>query len=843
MMLRFVMVAVAILGMSPWGEPCIAIASDTPRMVQTLDCERQECTWEVKCGITEETETGDKWEGNTSDRFYGTQDGKWHFASISSHRILLAPGRRYVLSGWVKLTHVTRKEYAPFLALAIRKGDNELISTVRTSRYEVIRENSWQELEVEFESPKGAAFGDVLLGKGTQEAVTADILVDSIRVAELTETKPGNIEEKPRWYEKWKEYSSLRPRLLLNRQRDSYLRRAINKEPYASLWRSVKERTDRLLKKIPSIQEVEAYSPVKARSLGDAIPYLAFAYLLTNDSKYRDATRKYMCALTEAKQWPGEEDLSGAHMVIGMALGYDWLYEEFTSTERKRFERKIETQAGVLYNLLVSHEIWWATAYLQNHNYVCSTAVGLAGLALPGGSSVAVRYIKAAERNFKKVCHYLSPDGASHEGVGYWTYGTRALLMYMKAAEPLLGSDMFHSSAFFKNTARFRLYSSLPGFRESANFADSHRIEFYHPGPVLRFLASAFKDGYAQWLAQKIEEVRGGLSRISWLDLVWYDDSVHPLPPDELPTYAYFENLGLLFCRSDWSNRATWAFFKAGPPVGRLAEDAGLSLASHVHPDEGNFLLWGGGQWLVVDDGWAATKLTENHSILLFQKVGQIGEGKKAFDDTDLRAHRTTARITFAEMKPQTQYVEADLTKIYPPEALLKRYKRTFIFIRPNWVVIKDDVEMFQSGQVDSLVHVVGEMMDINKGHIVVTAGGVGLGLWVHSDVPFSFSSRNNRIHKMYDYLGMSYSDRKLMRIAFNNVKIFSCVYAFKVSSSELISNEGVVVQNDEAGLLNLFDGGNDFVVDFSNRSVRGGGQGKRKPDVYRCVGLLRSER
>ncbi len=70
-----------------------------------------------------------------------------------------------------------------------------------------------------------------------------------------------------------------------------------------------------------------------------------------------------------------------------------------------------------------------------------------------------------------------------------------------------------------------------------------------------------------------------------------------------------------------------------------------------MHPDEGSFLLWGLGQWLIIDDGYVNLKRTENHNLLLFNNLGQIGEGKLFFDTAAALKYKPTASIIFSDIE------------------------------------------------------------------------------------------------------------------------------------------------------------------------------------------------
>ena len=73
--------------------------------------------------------------------------------------------------------------------------------------------------------------------------------------------------------------------------------------------------------------------------------------------------------------------------------------------------------------------------------------------------------------------------------------------------------------------------------------------------------------------------------------------------------------------------------FKCGPFIGHDAMDK-FSYdpgGGHVHPDANHFVLFGGGQWLMRDDGYQP-KWTGQHNTLLVNGHGQLGEGAEWFN-------------------------------------------------------------------------------------------------------------------------------------------------------------------------------------------------------------------
>ena len=121
-----------------------------------------------------------------------------------------------------------------------------------------------------------------------------------------------------------------------------------------------------------------------------------------------------------------------------------------------------------------------------------------------------------------------------------------------------------------------------------------------------------------------------------------------------------------------------------------LAEKKGVFVGSHVHPDAGNILFTDGDDWLLIDDGSVKRKRSANHNIVLFNDVGQVGEGKRWFDRLAAREQKPTTRITYKQLTDKYQYIVVELEKMYPPEARVNLWERTFIRLLTGEVIVQD---------------------------------------------------------------------------------------------------------------------------------------------------------
>ena len=311
---------------------------------------------------------------------------------------------------------------------------------------------------------------------------------------------------------------------------------------------------------------------------------------------------------------------------------------------------------------------------------------------------------------FRRTMAALGPDGASHEGVGYWEYGAEYMLKFMDVARSRLGVDLY-TNQWWGNTARYAQYLALPRqawTRDNCivDIADCPRSHWYGPGYLLRALAREFRDGYAQWLAQQVEDADVASPQAPWLNLLWFDPGLPATPPSSLPTLRHFEDMGIVSARSGWSGDESLVVFKCGPFLGHKAiqeftYDAG---GGHVHPDANHFVLFGAGEWLVRDDGYRS-KWTGQHNTLLVDGQGQLGEGKEWFDGTQPLAVKACPRIVRVSSSADVDQMTGDAAAAYPPGLGLRRHLRHLVFLKPDVLLVCDEVRTDKPRRLELRFH------------------------------------------------------------------------------------------------------------------------------------------
>jgi hypothetical protein len=118
------------------------------------------------------------------------------------------------------------------------------------------------------------------------------------------------------------------------------------------------------------------------------MPYLAMAYLLSGDKKYLEKAEKWALAACSYPTWGkslgGFTDLPAGHLNFGLAITYDWLFNDLSDTTKKTILDTLTTRGTALYNALKDETTvdTWNKAYLQNHLWVKATGLAAASLAI-----------------------------------------------------------------------------------------------------------------------------------------------------------------------------------------------------------------------------------------------------------------------------------------------------------------------------------------------------------------------------------------------------------------------------------------------------------------------------
>ena len=490
------------------------------------------------------------------------------------------------------------------------------------------------------------------------------------------------------------------PRLFLTAQTRNTLRLAI-KTTHAALWTNLRDHADALARHGPPkyrpADSASADEQLWQREVGNALPSLAMAWVLSGDRRYLDAVRTWALASCNYPTWGlgkrDGHDLAAGHQLFGLAMVYDWCHADLDTETLRAIHATLEKRGAQMAATIPGRR-----DLLQNHLWVDANGLAAAALAIHDEVPAARSWIAMTLDKWRRTHAALGADGASHEGAGYWSYGVEYLLKFMWLARAQLSVN-FYDHPWWRNTADYRLYLGLPRHawtpqNSVVDIADCTRAGWsYGPDYLLRALAHEYRNSHAQWLAAELDAVNSRGSAAPWLNLIWFDPAIAPRPPNDLPTLRHFDDMDIVSARSDWSGDESLVVFKCGPFIGHKAvqmfeRDPG---GGHVHPDANHFVAFGNSEWLIRDDGYR-TKQTSQHNTLLIAGHGQIGEGAMWFQGDRALAVRARPRILRADSTPAFDHIVGDATEAYARTNGLQRFVRHLLFVKPNVLIVADDI-------------------------------------------------------------------------------------------------------------------------------------------------------
>ncbi|RTE10741.1 Ig-like domain-containing protein [Paenibacillus whitsoniae] len=512
-------------------------------------------------------------------------------------------------------------------------------------------------------------------------------------------------------------YANVHPSLFLDQAKVNQLKTAILPGgTHADLWQEIKAKADAFVSIPPVLSSTDTYEGDSwQRDTADHTIYLALAYLIDGDSKYYTAAKTYALASVGYTSWGRgalqNTDLAAGHQLLSLAIVYDWLYNDLDVPTRNAIKQTLETRGNEMYLKAsgqpfegATYNIYWTEAYLQNHMWVSLGGLTAAGIALYETGGDTLPWLQYTIGKFDNVLQALSDDGASQEGYPYWQYGLEYLLKYGELAQKFMGVDIYTDNTWLEQASTYATYMQLPKNSwkpdvNHLNFGDDANVNWYGPDMSLRLLAGKYGDGLAQGLAGEIDRANIESDNVKYGNLWWYDPTVPEASASSLPTLHLFDNLGIVSARSDWSGDESVVAFKSGPSIGHKALHMNQSETfdnwgvDHVHPDANHFMIFGEGEWLIRDDGYA-DKRTSNHNTLLVDGKGQLGEGSQFLNNIPLQSVHAEPSIVKTVSTAVYDYMLGNAAQAYDSGLGLQKYQRHLLYMKPDILVVVDDIEV-----------------------------------------------------------------------------------------------------------------------------------------------------
>ena len=139
------------------------------------------------------------------------------------------------------------------------------------------------------------------------------------------------------------------PRLLFDGSRLEEIKQNVKEDKYCKDWyQNVKIKADTILQQPLTTYEFRDLGILLyvSRDVCDYVMYPAFVYLMEGDKKYAERAWREMENAINFPDWHPAHFLDTAEMTLGIALGYDWLYDYLNESQREQVRNAI-TELGL----------------------------------------------------------------------------------------------------------------------------------------------------------------------------------------------------------------------------------------------------------------------------------------------------------------------------------------------------------------------------------------------------------------------------------------------------------------------------------------------------------------
>lgn len=413
-----------------------------------------------------------------------------------------------------------------------------------------------------------------------------------------------------------------------------------------------------------------------SREIEQRLITLAMAYSLTGDARYAEKARGILLALIHWAKWQEYDkptnNLSLPHFTMGAAIAYDELHDQLAEAERA------EVRQAILRLGLRPMSSWLDQRLDHNIAVLMNAGMMLGALAIADEIPFAAKYY---DRSRDGLAWYIGQreESAATEGLVYLSYAFNTILKVAAAARRAVGDDSLLQSPYLSGDLIDLFLYLWAGAGGYANLADARHE---HDANILMLqLVNEFADPRAAWLVQQAADDPRQL-----FPHLQRDVAVPPLDQLDLPRSRHFQRIDWVALRSGWGDKDTLLAFIASP-----------SESGHTHFDQNHFILNVAGDWLITDPGYQNytpgpehefTNGTIGHNALLVNGEGQ-----------SVRGH---GRIVRASLGDGLDVVCGDATAAY--EGRLQRWHRHIVYVKPDYVLIFDEIIPADSADCISLL-------------------------------------------------------------------------------------------------------------------------------------------
>jgi hypothetical protein len=491
------------------------------------------------------------------------------------------------------------------------------------------------------------------------------------------------------------------PRLMLDAGALENIRKSIAVDPVAArIHHDVLTAAAKTLKEKPPVHELRdgrRLLNVSGEVL-QRVTTLAYAFHMTGRKDYVERAWLELHAAAGFKDWNPAHFLDTAVMTCALAIGYDWLWDQWTPEQRTEL-REAVVQLGLEPAMKVysAKNGWHRVDY--NWNQVCNGGIAIGALAvMEDEPEIASKIVSHALASIPRAMGDYAPDGAGKEGAGYWAFGSQYNVMLLASLGSALGTDFgLGWIDGFKQSGDYQIYMSGAG-RMSFDFGDCRHYALSTP----QHFWMARRYGIARYSWFRHEALREGGGGGVW-DLLWFDPEGRDAAFSKLYPDRYFRGAECAAMRDSWVDTSGFA----------VALQGGSNDWTHRHYDLGSFILEAGGVRWIIDSGKEGETYQRHVNHMKredYYRVRAEGHNTLVIDPDESPGQAPDAMAAFKsfDSNPMSAKAVLDLGSAYKEHA--SHSIRTFELFRGRSFVVTDEITCLKPSDIHSSFHTEAEV-------------------------------------------------------------------------------------------------------------------------------------
>ena len=467
---------------------------------------------------------------------------------------------------------------------------------------------------------------------------------------------------------------------------------------------------------------------------------MALAYVLTGEKQYGEKAKRM---LMEVVSWDpaGVTSLyqKGGHgpslrILRVLAQTYDWLYDLLNEDERAKVKANLIYRGNEMLQYLRKHDFCYRSGSSHDGRLICYLGEFAVALA---EEPEAAAWLDYSNRGVMTVFpHWGGEGGGWNEGMGYALGYNHIHTPPMTTVSRATGFDLWEHP-YFKKARYFFMYCvNLRG--EIKPFGDGEQGGVGSGSGIaslLFFHANRYGDPSTKWFIRQFKAKDGAPPEATWRPALFVEDEVEPERPSNLPNDRAFPGIGWAALHSDLADPENdlHVMFKSSP----------YGSVSHSYADQNTFAIMKGGAALASLSGayWPTygapfharyTRHTVAKNGILVNGKGQI-----------VRKRSACGELVDSKSTQYFGYACGDAVPAYG--GLLKRFRRHVLMVRPNIVVVVDDLAAPKPSDFQWLFQARERLVQMNEETQSFVSQRKGERMTVHLVTPggFTFEQTN----------------------------------------------------------------------------------------------------